>query len=53
MLTAKLLEQVYRYHKLRKAISKFYRTLRVDYLIQILTIMFWKLLQQGLSKQGI
>ena len=29
-LTAKLLKQGYRYHKIRKAFSKFYHTLRVN-----------------------
>ena len=46
-LTAKLLKQGYRYHKIRKAFSKFYQTFRVNYEIQ-----HWvkTLLQQGISE---
>ena len=37
LLTAKLLNQGYRYHKLRKAFSKFYRPFRFSFLIQCWT----------------
>ena len=42
-LTAKLLRQGYRYHKLRNAFSKFYR--RLFYLVSIYTLLL-----QGLSE---
>ena len=45
-LTAKLLKQRYRYHKLRKAFSKFYR--RLFELIETY-VSLKKLLQQGIS----
>ena len=48
ILTAKLLKQGYRYHKIRKAFSKFYRShseLIVKYNIGLKT-----LLQQGISE---
>ena len=48
ILTAKLLKQGYRYHKFRKAFSKFYRRhseLIVKYNIELKT-----LLQQGISE---
>ena len=47
-LTAKFLKQVYRYHKLRKAFSKFYRR---DYeLISKFNVGLKSILQQGLSE---
>ena len=47
-LTAKLLKQVYRYHKLRKAFSKFYR-LHYE-LISKFNVGLKSLLHQGLSE---
>ena len=47
-LTAKLLKQGYRYHKLRKAFSKFYR--RHSELVEKYNVSLRKLLQQGISK---
>ena len=47
-LTAKLLKQGYRYHKLRKALSKFYR--RHYELISKFNVGLKSLLQQGLSE---
>ena len=47
-LTAKLLNQGYRYHKLRKAFSKFYR--RHNELVSKLNVGLKSLLQQGLSE---
>ena len=47
-LTAKLLKQGYRYHKLRKAFSKFYR--RHYELISKVNIRLKSLLHQGLSE---
>ena len=47
-LTAKLLKQGYRYHKLRKAFSKFYR--RHYELISIFNVGLKSLLYQGLSE---
>ena len=47
-LTAKLLQQGYRYHKLRKAFSKFYR--RHYELISKFNVGLKSLLHQGLSK---
>ena len=49
-LTAKLLKQGYRYHKLRKAFSKFYR--RHSELVEKYNISLSKLLQQGISEPG-
>ena len=46
-LTAKLLKEGYRYHKLRKAFSKFYR--RYFELIEKYHVILNKLLQQGIS----
>ena len=46
-LTAKLLKQGYRYHKLRKAFSKFYR--RHFELIENYHVSLKKLMQQGIS----
>ena len=46
-LTAKLLKQEYRYHKLRKAFSKFYR--RHFELIEKYHVSLKKLMQQGIS----
>ena len=46
-LTAKLLKQGYRYHKLRKAFSKFYR--RHFELIEKYHVSLKKLMQQGIS----
>ena len=46
-LTAKLLKQGYRYHQLRKAISKFYR--RHFELIEKYHVSLKKLMQQGIS----
>ena len=45
-LTAKLLKQCYRYHKLRKAFSKFYR--RHFELIEKYHVSLTKLMQQGI-----
>ena len=45
-LTAKLLKQGYRYHKLRKAFSKFYR--RHSELVEKYNVSLRKLLQQGI-----
>ena len=50
-LTAKLLKQDYRYHKLRKAFSKFYR--RHFDLIEKYHVSLKKLMQQGICNQGI
>ena len=47
-LTAKLLKQAYRYHKIRKAFSKFYR--RHSQLIVKYNIGLKTLLQQGISE---
>ena len=47
-LTAKLLKQGYRYHKLRKAFSKFYR--RHNELVSKFSVGLKSLLQQGLSE---
>ena len=47
-LTAKLLKQGYRYHKLRKAFSKFYR--RHYELISKFNVGFKSLLHQGLTE---
>ena len=47
-LTAKLLKQGYRYHKLRKAFSKFYR--RHYELISKFNVRLKSLLHQGLSE---
>ena len=47
-LTAKLLKQGYRYHKLRKAFSKFYR--RHYELISKFNVGLKSLLHQGLSE---
>ena len=47
-LTAKLLKQGYRYHKLRKAFSKFYR--RYSELVEKYNVSLRKLLQQGISE---
>ena len=47
-LTAKLLKQGYRYHKLRKAFSKFYR--RNSELVEKYNVSLRKLLQQGTSE---
>ena len=47
-LTAKLLNQGYRYHKLRKAFLKFYR--RHNELVSKLNVGLKSLLQQGLSE---
>ena len=48
LLTAKLLNQDYRYHKLRKAFSKLYR--RHFDLVSKLSVGLKSLLQQGLSE---
>ena len=48
LLTAKLLNQGYRYHKLRKAFSKFYR--RHSDLVSKFNLGLKSLLQQGLSE---
>ena len=48
LLTAKLLNQGYRYHKLRKAFSKFYR--RHSVLVSKFNVGLKFLLQQGLSE---
>ena len=48
LLTAKLLNQGYRYHKLRKAFSKFYR--RHSDLVSKFSVGLKSLLQQGLSE---
>ena len=47
-LTAKLLRQVYRYFKLRKAFSKFYR--RHSALLEKYSVSLKTLLQQGISE---
>ena len=47
-LTAKLLKQGYRYHKLRRAFSKFYR--RHSELVEKYNVSLRKLLQQGISE---
>ena len=47
-LTAKLLKQGYRYHKLRKALSKFYR--RHCELVKKYNVSLRKLLQHGISE---
>ena len=47
-LTAKLLKQGYRYHKLCKAFSKFYR--RHSGLVEKYNVSLRKLLQQGISE---
>ena len=47
-LTAKLLKQGYRYHKLRKTFSKFYR--RHSELVEKYNVSLRKLLQQGISE---
>ena len=47
-LTAKLLRQGYRYFKLRKALSKFYR--RHSALVEIYSVSLKTLLQQGISE---
>ena len=47
-LTAKLLKQGYRYHKLHKAFSKFYR--RHSWLVEKYNVSLRKLLQQGISE---
>ena len=49
-LTAKFLQQGYRYHKLRKAFSKFYR--RYFVLVSKYNTGLKSLLQQGLSEPG-
>ena len=46
VLTAKLLRQLYRYHKIRKAFSKFYR--RHFYIVSIYNVGLKTLLLQGL-----
>ena len=48
LLTAKLLNQGYRYHKLRKAFSKFY--IRHSDLVSKFNVGLKSLLQQGLSE---
>ena len=47
-LTAKLLKQCYRYHKLRKAFSKFYR--RHSELVEKYNVSLRKLLLKGISE---
>ena len=47
-LTAKLLKQSYRYHKLHKAFSKFYR--RHSELVEKYNVSLRKLLQEGISE---
>ena len=47
-LTVKILRQGYRYHKLRKAFSKFYR--RHSGLVEKYNVSLKKLLQQGISE---
>ena len=47
-LTAKLLKQGYRYHKLRKALTKFYRW--HSELVEKYNVSLRKLLQQGISE---
>ena len=47
-LTAKLLKQTYRYHKLLKVFSKFYH--RHSELVETYNVSFRKLLQQGISE---
>ena len=51
LLTAKLLNQSYRYHKLRKAFSKFYR--RHFDLVSKSNVGLKSLLQQGLSESDL
>ena len=48
VLTAKLLRQVYRYHKIRKAFSKFYR--RHFDIVSKYNVGLKRLLQEGLSE---
>ena len=48
-LTAKLLKKGYRYHKLRKAFSKFYR--RQSELVDKYNVSLRKLLQQSISER--
>ena len=48
LLTAKLLRQGYRYFKLRKAFSKFYR--RHSALLEKYSVSLKTLLQQGISE---
>ena len=48
VLTAKFLKQGYRYHKLRKAFSKFYR--RHSEFVEKYNVSLRKLLQQGISE---
>ena len=50
-LTAKLLRQGYRYFKLRKAFSKFYR--RHSALLEKYSVSLKTLLQQGISDQNV
>ena len=50
-LTAKLLKQSYRYHKLRKAFSKFFR--RHHEMVSKFSVGLKSLLHQGLSEPGI
>ena len=47
-LTANLLQQGYRYHKLRKTFSNFYR--RNYELVSKFNVGLWTLLHQGLSE---
>ena len=47
-LTAKLLKQGYRYHKLRKTVSKFYR--RHSEMVEKCNVSLKKILQQGISE---
>ena len=51
ILTAKLLRQGYRYHKLRKTFSKFYR--RHSGLVEKYNVSLRKLLQQGISEPKV
>ena len=51
-LTAKLLRQGYRYNKLRKAFSKFYRRHRYSALVEKYNVSLKTLLQQGIPEQG-
>ena len=50
-LTAKLLKQGYRYHKLCKACSKFYR--RNSELVEKYNVSLRKLLQEGISEHSM
>ena len=50
-LTVKLLRQGYRYHKLRKTFSKFYR--RHSGLVEKYNVSLRKLLQQGISEPDL